>query len=188
MYSKSNRLRQVTRSFVLVLIMAGLSLFGSLLLAQNHIMSYQGTLDQNEAVVSDGLYQLVVTLYGDPKGENAIWTDNYLTEVKGGIFNIMLGSGKALPDSKTMDQPIWLGISSNGTDELRPLTKFGVVPFALNVADQAITLKKLAPEVISMLGPTQKDQAMNPSAAVWGELGNFALTPNLHFLGTTDAS
>jgi hypothetical protein len=181
-------LRNVTRGFAFVLVMMGLSLLGSPVTAQDHTMSYQGTLNQNEASVSDGLYQLKVTLHADPQGKNAIWTDTYSTEVKGGIFTIQLGLGKALPDSKTMDQPLWLGVSVNGTDEQRPLTKLGAVSLALNVADQAITLKKLAPEVISVFGSTQDDQAMNPSAAVWGELGNFALTPNLHFLGTTDAS
>jgi hypothetical protein len=155
-------LRDVTRNFAFVLVMGACSSFiaNSPVMAQDHTMSYQGTLIQNEVQASDGLYQLTVALYGDPQGKDVIWTDSYTTEVNNGIFNIQLGSRKALPDPKTMDQPLWLGVSVNGTDELRPLTKLGAVPIALNVADQAITLKKLAPEVISVLGSGQDGQAM----------------------------
>jgi hypothetical protein len=180
-------LRNVTRNFAFVLAIACLSSLtaNSPVMAQNHVMSYQGSLARSADVSSapDGLYQLTVTLYADPQGVNAIWSDSYSTQVKGGIFNIQLGSGKALPDSKTMDQPIWLGVSINGTDELRPLTKLGAVSLAMNVTDQAITVKKLAPEVLGLL-----DKQNPQTAGDWSLTGNSSLTPGTDFLGTTDVS
>ncbi len=182
MYSKSNTLRFVTRNFAFVLVLIGLSLSGSLVNAQ-YTMSYQGTLTQNDAPVSDGLHQLTVTLYSDPLGNEAFWTDTYATEVKNGIFNLQLGSGKSLPDSKTLDRSLWVGVSVNGTAEMRPLTKLVAVPMALNVADRAVTINKLAPEVMSLLW-TQSPQ----TAGDWSLTGNNSLTPGTDFLGTTDAS
>jgi hypothetical protein len=146
-------------------------------------MSYQGTLTQNEAPVSDGLHQLTVTLYGDPMGNEALWTDTYATEVKNGIFNIHLGSGKSLPDSKTLDRSLWLGASVNGTEELRPLTRLTPALYALNVSDQSITKEKLAPDVMAMMMSDKGSQA--PQAVDdWLLVGNAATGTDI--LGTTN--
>lgn len=108
-------------------------------------ISYQGLLAYSDGTpVPDGEHQITITLYADPGGRRAIWSDSYTTQVSGGLFNIYLGEGKKLPDPATMNAPLWIGTGLNGADEMRPLTPLSAVPYALNVPDRAITTDKLA--------------------------------------------
>jgi hypothetical protein len=133
------------------LLVVGLSLLASLVQAQQYTISYQGTLNFDSAPVSDGKYQMTITLYSNPMGTEILWTDTYSTEIQKGTFNLLLGAGKPLPDVKTLDKQLWLGVSVDGAPELKPLTKLGSAPMALNVADEAITKEKLAPDVLLMM-------------------------------------
>ncbi len=187
MHPKSNSLRDVTRNFAFVLVLIGLSLSGSQVRAQQYTMSYQGTLTQNESPVSDGLHQLTVTLYSDPFGNETLWTDTYTTEVKNGIFNLQLGSGKSLPDSKTLDRAVWVGVSVYGTAEMRPMTKLGVVPIALNVADKSITAVKISDELMSTIVGSRVQKPQN-DADDWTIGGDPITSTQTPTLGTTSGS
>lgn len=113
-------------------------------------ISYQGLLTSTDGIpFSDGQYQVTVTLYGNEQGTGPIWQENYTTQVAGGVFNIVLGSGgKALPPAEMMNRPLWIGTSVNGA-EMRPLTPLTASPYAFNVPDKAITGSKIADGAIT---------------------------------------
>lgn len=131
-----------------------LSLFllaGGILSAQQtadipRILSYQGLLASHDGnPLPDGEYPITITLYGDERGGNGLWQDTYIVPVRGGVFNIYLGSGKnPLPAPSQMDRPFWIGTRVGEAEEMRPLTQLSASPYAINVADNAITTNKLA--------------------------------------------
>lgn len=108
--------------------------------------SYQGVLaGVNHTAVPDGQYRITLSLYADPTGTVKIWQDTYDATVVNGVFNLQLGGGNAtLPDPGTMDRPLWIGTRIEDTPEMYPLTPLSASPYAMNVADRAITTNKLA--------------------------------------------
>ena len=135
--------------FLLSVVIASLSLFGSLVVAQTSTLSYQGTLSFNGTTVSDGQYEMTVTLYADQSGTQPVWSDIYNADVRAGVFSVLLGAGKPLPASKSLDRTLWVGVRIGQGKEMRPLTQLGGVPYALNVADKAITAEKIDADYIS---------------------------------------
>lgn len=114
------------------------------------ILSYQGHITNADQAVT-GVHPITVRLYSDPEGKHKLWEDTYTTDVKDGIFSVLLGSRTALPTTERLDKPIWLGVSVSGTDELRPLTQFTTAPYALNVPDKSITKEKLSEELQTLM-------------------------------------
>ncbi len=124
-----------------------------------YAISYQGSISSHDGALVNGEHRITATLYGNPLGTEQIWQGAYSTTVTNGIFSILLGDSKyPLPDPATLDQRLWVGISIDGEEELRPLARLGVVPIAINVADEAITKAKLAPEVVAMMMAGQGGQ------------------------------
>ncbi|MBS1903440.1 MAG: hypothetical protein JSS75_07045 [Bacteroidetes bacterium] len=116
-------------------------------------ITYQGVLNSsNGQHVPDGDYAITTTLYVDPNGSNFIWRDSYTAHVQGGVFSVQLGSGSsALPKLSMLDKQLWLGVTVGSGEELRPLTPLASVPYALNVADNSITAKKLATDYVGSI-------------------------------------
>ncbi len=116
-------------------------------------ISYQGVLrGADGSMPSDGAYQIRVHLYADSGGTQELWADNFNAQLTGGIFNLMLGAGSnPLPSSATLDRPLWLGVQIGEGPVLRPLASLGATPYALNVADGAITKNKIAADYVGSL-------------------------------------
>jgi hypothetical protein len=88
-----------------------------------------------------------------------IWEGRYAVQVTSGIFAIPLGAGKyPLPTVSSLDKQLWVGISVDGSDELRPLTQLTSSPYALNVADKSITKEKLSDELLTVLAQSTNGQ------------------------------
>ena len=111
-------------------------------------LSYQGVLKSTDPAgnILAGNRLLTVTLYSDANGTQRLWQQAMnITLDSSGVFNTLLGSAdNPLPDAQTMDRPIWLGLSVDNGPELRPLSQLSASPFALNVADNAVTNSKIA--------------------------------------------
>ena len=147
-----------TLSLALTFAAAGTLLISSNSLAQNvspsdaprtdipRLISYQGLLTTPEGTtIRDGQYPVTVTLYADEAGTKVVWQDTYTTSVVGGVFNVQLGSGAtSLPAGDMMNTPMWVGFRLADGSEMRPLTQMTSAPYALNVADNAITTEKIA--------------------------------------------
>lgn len=113
--------------------------------SSNHIISYQGSLLNRSGSPVQGQHELSFTLYSDPEGKKVVWKDSYALTVKDGIFSASLGGGAIkLPSPAQLDGQLWLGVSVDGEQEMRPLTQMGGTLFAFNVADGSITSSKIA--------------------------------------------
>jgi hypothetical protein len=111
----------------------------------NYTISYQGSIvEMDGSAVKDSSYPITVSIWTDATQGTRLWHDVFQTVVKGGIFNILLGSQIPLPAPALMDQPLWLGVSFNTDMENLPRFALGTVPSAMNVADSAITSAKIA--------------------------------------------
>src|ERR1700733_15224653 len=108
-------------------------------------ISYQGQLvDTSLKPVPDGIYTLTVTFRDLDNRDSVLWTDDFVTNLKNGIYNIAVGSQKPLPPPNSMDKTILFSVSINGGTELQPGEYLSAVPMAINVVDGAITTKKIA--------------------------------------------
>ena len=67
-------------------------------------LSYQGLISGKDGQpVSDGDYQITVTLYTDQDGTHPVWSGHYTTRVNRGVFSVLLGSKEnPLPSPSTM--------------------------------------------------------------------------------------
>ena len=84
-----------------------------------HTISYQGLLqDTTGNPAKDGMYTIIMRLYGDAQGVQKVWQDTFTVNVQQGIFNVMLGGGASpLPDAGTMNAPLWLSMQVAGEVE-----------------------------------------------------------------------
>ena len=135
----------------LILLASICLLFHSSLYAQQaaNVISYQGLISSNGKPADSGMYAITVALYSDSGGGVCVWRDTYWSLVTNGVFNLSLGSHVPLPGAEAMDRPMWLGVSMNGSAELRPLSQLSSTPYAMNVADSSITAQKMATDYVS---------------------------------------
>lgn len=93
---------------------------------------------------------LTARLYRDPTGLDPVWEEITETTVQSGVVNLQLGSTSALPTDHFADG-LYLGISINGGEELRPLTHLTAVPLALTVPDGSISKSKIGTDYIESI-------------------------------------
>ena len=101
-------------------------------------MSYQGVLREGDKVPADGMYSVVISLYDKATGGQPLWQETQTVEVKGGLFNIILG--QYVPLSAPLPADTWIGVSFNSMGEM-PRTKLTSVPYTFN----AVTAQSLMP-------------------------------------------
>ncbi|MDP4233825.1 MAG: hypothetical protein Q8913_10740 [Bacteroidota bacterium] len=114
------------------------------------IISYQGTITNSDGSPGDGSFRIAVSLWTEESSDHPIWSDEFVTQVTHGVFNIGLGSGKPLPKPSDMNKPLWISVSING-EVSAAFTRLAAVPFALNVADSSITALKLATDYVGSI-------------------------------------
>ncbi len=143
--------------------------------ASNHTISYQGTIvEMDGSAVKDSTYPITVSIWTDATQGTRLWRDVFPTEVKGGIFNILLGSHIPLPSPALMDQPLWLGVSFNTDLENLPRFPLGTVTMSLNVADSAITTRKLATGAVgsaNLADSAVTTDKLADGAVTWNKMG-----------------
>jgi hypothetical protein len=152
------------------------------------IISYQGQITNNGTAMN-GTHHITATLYSDPNGKNSVWHGAYDADIRDGNFTVTLGAPGSwkLPENATLNQPLWIGISVDGTAEMLPRTQLAAAPYALNVPDGSITLQKLAPEVALGIG-SGKNPTPQTAPTAWAEGGNNDLTTSGDWFGTVSGS
>jgi hypothetical protein len=89
--------------------------------------SYQGQLYDADGNPVDGKVDMIARLYREPVGGDAVWeevrTGANAVPVTNGLFHIQLGNVESL-DPALLDQPLWLGISVDGDEEMTPREQF----------------------------------------------------------------
>jgi hypothetical protein len=97
-------------------------------------ISYQGVLrDDDGNPVPDGNYAVTFRIYDVSAGGTALWSEDQVIPVAGGIMNAHLGSVVSLTTLDFM-VPYWLGIQIGASPELTPRTAFETVPYAAHAA------------------------------------------------------
>lgn len=116
-----------------------------------HLISYQGILENATGKpVADGTHQLLIRLYTRQSGEIPVWEEDDAVQTNGGVFNILLGENQPVPEAIASVGPLWLGVSVDGGPEL-PRSELTASPYALTVADGAITAQKMAVPFVGSL-------------------------------------
>jgi hypothetical protein len=147
---------------VSILMAIGLFLSAQIIHAQNtvsaydipHVISYQGMLTDNAGTpVVDGDHALTIRFYSDEQGSiPAMWEDEFTVTTKHGLFSLTLGSQKALPSVKAMSMPLWLGVATGPEKtELKPFTQLTSSPYAITVANGAITKEKMGIDFVGSI-------------------------------------
>lgn len=99
-------------------------------------VSIQGTLKENNgAVVTDGEYAVTFKLYNNPTGGSALWSEEAIISVAGGIYNHFLGSVNPLNGSN-FSNILYVGVKI-GAYELTPRTELTYAPYAFAVREVA---------------------------------------------------
>jgi hypothetical protein len=116
----------------------------------NKTINYQGLLTEKGQPIT-GILDLVVQLGKAQDGSEVLWQDTIKATLVDGHFSIELGANKPFPSPSLMDGAAWLGISVKGSHEQPSRTMLSASPFALNVADGAVTAKKMGTDYVGAL-------------------------------------
>jgi hypothetical protein len=115
------------------------------------VLSYQGILtDSQGRILPDGEYQLTIRLYDRVDATEPIYVEEQRVEAVRGVVNVLIGTVEPLPWRLTFDRVYYVGISVNGSEELRPRTMLTAVPYALRSESAAVAdvAKGLTPDAL----------------------------------------
>jgi len=115
---------------------------------------YQGRLADASGNNLTGTYPMVFSLYEAAMNGSPLWTEQWPSvQVSDGLFNVMLGSIAAIPQSVFVNKStLYLGMRIGSDAEMTPRVQLGTVPFAvqaLTVPDSSISTTKLADSAVT---------------------------------------
>jgi len=123
----------------------------------NGVLSYQGTLTDQQGTALTGTYEMAFRIYPTMSGGTPLWTESRLgtnaVSVDNGLFSLMLGSLVPIPLSAWEQPQLYLGVQVGNDPEMTPREKLTFVPGAnvaqvgLTVPDGSITDQKLGQDV-----------------------------------------
>ena len=120
--------------------------------ASTGTIAYQGRLADAEGHPLTQTINMTFRLWDSASGGTELWFEDWTgpngVRVSDGLFNVMLGSLKTLPQSVIAGRnQLFLGITVGTDDEMAPRVQLGSVPFAvqaLTVPDGSVTTAKIA--------------------------------------------
>jgi len=94
-------------------------------------INYQGMLTDDQGQPLSGDYKFEFFIYGVPTGGTPLWSEFQLgIPVEDGLFNVMLGEFKPIPDSVFDEPERFLGIRVGTAPELSPRIQLTSVAYA----------------------------------------------------------
>lgn len=118
--------------------------------ASNNTFAYQGRIANAAGAPLSGVFPMSFRLYSQAIAGVPLWSEDWIASnsvrVSDGLFNVMLGSLVAIPNTIVANNVLWLGVSVGGDSEMSPRVQLGTVPFslqALTVPDASITTNKI---------------------------------------------
>jgi hypothetical protein len=119
------------------------------------MVNYQGKLTKADGtLLPDGTYSMTYAIYDVAVNGVALWSEiNPSVQVKKGLFSVLLGSVRHLPDNIFDGTDRYFGVTVGTDPEMTPRQQIASVPFALKagvadaVVDGSITKAKLASDV-----------------------------------------
>lgn len=120
-------------------------------------IAYQGRLADSGGNPLTTTVNMTFRLYNAATGGTPLWSEDWTgpngVQVSDGLFNVMLGSLTAIPQSVISGNPtLFLGITAGTDDEMAPRVQLGSVPFAvqaLTVPNGSVTTSKLADKAVT---------------------------------------
>ena len=96
------------------------------------VWPYQGRLNNSAGIPLTAAVPMTFKLYNVSSAGTALWQEQWTSvQVTGGLFNVMLGSQIAIPQSiVTGNTSLWLGITVDTDSEMTPRIQLGSVPFS----------------------------------------------------------
>ncbi|MDA8428742.1 MAG: tail fiber domain-containing protein [Geobacteraceae bacterium] len=128
----------LTKTRIISAILSTLALATLAFAGVPQTINYQGYITNNGTPVNNMATNVTFSLYSsNPTRNNPVWFDTHSVTPVNGIYNVQLGSQKAL--NAPFDVPYWLGISVAGS--ALPLQQLSSGPYALRagVADSLAT-------------------------------------------------
>lgn len=123
------------------------------------LISYQGLLTQPTGLpITDGQYGLVLRLFDAPVGGNLVWEETQQTQVRFGLFNVVLGTTVPLTAVDFYNVNYYLETAISEQPPF-PRTRLAVVPYAIE-AEHAELVGGLDPDatgVVRRLNGAQGD-------------------------------
>jgi hypothetical protein len=144
-------------------------------------IAYQGRLADSDGNPLTGTYDMTFKLYDVAAGGSDLWAETWsggnAVQVNDGLFNVLLGSVSAIPQNVIEDNDtLWLGISVGADTEMLPRIQLGAVPFTVQsitildgaittekIADEAVTVAKLDPDVELGINGWERDESSTSS-------------------------
>lgn len=106
----------------------------SVMAAVPHMINYQGYLTDTGGEPLDTTVAMTFTMYDAATFGTQLWTESHPSiTVQEGLFDTLLGSVNAIPDSVFADTIVWLGITVGGDSEMSPRTQVVSVAYAYRV-------------------------------------------------------
>jgi hypothetical protein len=144
------------------------------------MMNYQGKLtDLDGKPVPDGVYSITFRIYGeeDAEVEDALWSETQSVNVKGGLFNVLLGSVNPITADVFAEPNRWLGVQVGDDTEMIPRQRIATVGYAFK-AERANVLDADTLDGVDSAQFMRADQDTGTS-------GNLTVDGNVG-IGTTD--
>lgn len=98
------------------------------------LISYQGTLTDENGVALDTTVVMMFTIYADSLGEDGEWYEYQTVEVNDGLFNILLGRVNAIPEDLFNQPSLWLEVTVVGESPMTPLQRIASVGYSFRAA------------------------------------------------------
>ncbi|SRR5579883_34213 len=149
-----------------------LTLAGPLSAQAPRTISYQGILTaKSGSPIMDGNHVIMVALYATRTGSVVLYSKQDTVTTANGYFNMLLDS---IPNSIAFDRAMYVGVSVDGSSEIKPRTLITGAPYALNVPEQFGTLTKLTSTdksvtITNASGPVV-DLSVKAPTVVWSNI------------------
>jgi hypothetical protein len=100
------------------------------------LINYQGKLTDSTGISIDTTIAITFNIYALSSGGTSLWSEEHPSiEVKGGIFDVLLGSITPLPENLLGFQELWLGTTFGNDEESTPRKLISSVPYSMNAGN-----------------------------------------------------
>jgi hypothetical protein len=96
------------------------------------VINHQGRLlDASDKPVADGNYTIIYSLFTQPTGGVAVWTETQPVTTKGGLFSVMLGTITPMTQTMFDSDSLYLETQMQGEVAMTPRLRLSSVPSAM---------------------------------------------------------